>query len=70
VIVPHHIVKYCLRQGGGSPVKPGMTISCIAHIYLIDGTPLVKGGKITKYLFGRKRLIAGLEIGLKGVRKD
>ncbi len=60
VIVPFHVVKYCLREGGGASVEPGMTIFCVNNIYLIDGTPVVKANRITKYLLGRNRLIKGL----------
>lgn len=57
VIEPFHVIKYCLREGAGAPVQPGMTIYCFNNIYLIDGTQVVKGHRITKYLFGRNRLI-------------
>lgn len=68
VIIPNHLVKYTLREGGGPPVQPGMTIECIAYVYLADGTPIVRGHKTTRFLFGRGRLITGLELGLRGVR--
>ena len=70
MLVPNHLIKYMLREGGGPEVKPGMTIHCIVNVFLIDGTPLIKGTKITKYLYGRNRLIEGLEVGLRGVKKN
>lgn len=49
-----------------------MTLCCLLDIHLIDGTQIVssKGNKVTKLLFGRNRLIKGLEIGLKGTKKN
>jgi FKBP-type peptidyl-prolyl cis-trans isomerase len=72
VIVPFHIVKYRLRDGSGSKVQEGMTIYCLANIFLIDGTQIVssKGNKVTRLLLGRNRLIKGLELGLKKIRKN
>jgi len=48
-----------------------MTLYCLVDIFLIDGTQIVssKGNKITKYLFGRNRLVSGLELGLAKVRR-
>lgn len=71
-LVPFHIVRYCLREGSSEAVSPGMTIFCLVDIFLSDGTQIVssKGNKITKYLFGRNRLIRGLEIGLAGIQKQ
>ena len=72
VIVPFHVIKYILRPGGGRSAEPGMTLSCLVDIYTGDGTQIsnCRGGRITRFLLGRGRLIDGLEVGLKGVKRD
>ncbi len=70
--MPFHVVKYCLRDGSGATAEPGMTLFTLTNIFHIDGTQIVssKGNRVTKFLIGRKRLIRGLELGLKKVRKN
>jgi FKBP-type peptidyl-prolyl cis-trans isomerase len=71
VVLPYQIIKYCLREGSGGQVQPGMTLSCYLNVFLIDGTQIVssRASKVTRLLFGRNRLIRGLETGLRGIRK-
>jgi hypothetical protein len=71
VIIPYHLVKYRYREGGGSPIQFGMTAYCLVDIFLVDGTQIAhsKNNKITKFLYGRNRLIRGLELGLKNIKK-
>jgi FKBP-type peptidyl-prolyl cis-trans isomerase len=72
VVVPYHIVKYSLREGSGSTVQEGMTIYCLLNVFLIDGAQIVssRGNKVSRLLLGRNRLIRGLELGLKRVKKS
>ena len=46
-----------------------MTLYTLTNIFHVDGTQVVssKGNRVTKFLIGRKRLIRGLELGLKKV---
>jgi hypothetical protein len=72
IVVPFHVVKYCLRDGCGAKAEPGITLYTLTNIFHIDGTQIVssKGNRVTKFLIGRKRLIKGLELGLRNVRKN
>jgi len=53
------VLKYRLRRGAGDYAKPGTTIACKVDIFSSDGTQITssKGGNITHFLIGRKRLI-------------